>query len=256
MTINLEYTNNAESIENTETYEHLTLTERYILTYIKFRTNNGREFFGSNENIAQNAGCTVHSAKTMVNKLIRFGYLEKSIGIHSRRTLALTNKPFLPLDGVNMSNKEKSILKQDVDNFERMEKQYAQDITALKRDISDITADRDRYINLSIILRDILLDNGFTQEKIENLVAIEEGKKLKNGFSENQNYKISMPEQSKTIDDKNTSNIKPETHTEVSFNPVIHSSETINHSASETLKDDPESVINEILAKFKVPEGY
>ena len=72
-------------------------------------------------------------------------------------------------------------------------------------------------MNLSIILRDILLNNGFTQEEIENFVAIEERKKLKNGFSENQNYKISMPEQSNNIDDENASNITPEAHTEASF---------------------------------------
>ncbi len=85
------------------------------------------------------------------------------------------------------------------------------------------------------------------------MVADEERKKLKNGFSENQNYKISMPEQSNTIDDENASNITPEAQTEASFSPVIHSGDTINHCASETLKDDSVSVINEILTKFKVP---
>lgn len=42
-----------------------------------------------------------------------------------------------------MSNQEKSLLKQDIQNFERMEKQYKQDLSALKQQIADITLERD-----------------------------------------------------------------------------------------------------------------
>lgn len=42
-----------------------------------------------------------------------------------------------------MSNQEKSLLKQDIKNFERMEKQYKQDLATLKQQIADITLERD-----------------------------------------------------------------------------------------------------------------
>ena len=42
-----------------------------------------------------------------------------------------------------MRNQEKSLLKQDIQNFERMEKQYKQDLSALKQQIADITLERD-----------------------------------------------------------------------------------------------------------------
>lgn len=42
-----------------------------------------------------------------------------------------------------MSNQEKSLLKQDIKNFERMGKQYKQDLATLKQQIADITLERD-----------------------------------------------------------------------------------------------------------------
>lgn len=55
----------------------------------------------------------------------------------------MSGKYYIPLDGVDMSNQEKSLLKQDIKNFERMEKQYKQDLSALKQQIADITLERD-----------------------------------------------------------------------------------------------------------------
>lgn len=143
MTINLENINNSEDIENNEVAEHLSILERYILTYIKFRTNNAHIYYGSNEDIAKHAQCKLSSAKTKVNQLIRQGYLNKGVDEYGRRTLTPTTKYYIPLDGVNMSNKSKSLMKQDIQNFERMEKQYKQDISALKQQIADITLERD-----------------------------------------------------------------------------------------------------------------
>ena len=243
MTTIYEHKNNAESIENTTTSEHLTISERYILTFIKFKTNNDYDFYASNDYIARQIGCLVSSTKTMVNKLIRLGYLEKGADEYGRRTLKLTEKPYVPLDGVDMSNKSKSLMKQDIQNFERMEKQYRRDIAELKRD-------RDSLEHLCAMLRDAFLSKGYTLNDVEKMVADEERKKLKNGFSENQNYKISMPEQSKTIDKPIIQEIQPITNTDISFNAQNHSSVTM---ISDAPKDDPQSVINEILAKFKVP---
>ena len=119
----------------------------------------------------------------MVNKLIRLGYLEKGADEYGRRTLKLTEKPYIPLDGVNMSNKSKSLMKQDIQNFERMEKQYRRDIAELKRD-------RDSLEHLCAMLRDAFLSKGYTINDVEKMVADEERKKLKNKLALNSLYLI------------------------------------------------------------------
>ena len=54
-----------------------------------------------------------------------------------------------------MSNKSKSLMKQDIQNFERMEKQYKQDIAELKRARADLE-------HLCAMLRDAFLSKGYT----------------------------------------------------------------------------------------------
>lgn len=41
----------------------LSLTARYLLTYIRFKTNNNRPFFAGNDTIAKVIGCTESSTK-------------------------------------------------------------------------------------------------------------------------------------------------------------------------------------------------
>lgn len=53
----------------------LSITQRYLLTYIKFRTNNNHQFYAQNKAISEVIGCTVDSTKVIINKLIREGYL-------------------------------------------------------------------------------------------------------------------------------------------------------------------------------------
>lgn len=243
MTINLENINNSEDIENNEVAEHLSILERYILTYIKFRSNNAHIYYGSNEDIAKHAQCKLASAKTKVNQLIRQGYLDKGVDEYGRRTLTPTTKYYIPLDGVNMSNKSKSLMKQDIQNFVRMEKQYKNDIAELKRD-------RDSLEHLCAMLRNAFLSKGYTLNDVEKMVADEERKKLKNGFSENQNYDFSIEEQSKTIDEPITQEIQPIINTDISFNSLNHSSSTM---ISDTSDDDPQAKIDEIIAKFQIP---
>lgn len=220
---------NLKNIETT----HLTIVERYLLTFIKYKTNNHHPFFMNNESIAQQIGCKVSSTKVTINKLIREGYILKMEGKNGRRELALSGKYYVPLDGVNMSNQEKSLLKQDIQNFERMEKQYKQDIAELKSARADLE-------HLCAMLRDAFLSKGYTINDIEKMVADEERKKLKNGFSENQNYDFSIEEQSKTIE-------KPSEMIEET--PVIVNDN--NNSVNET-----QAKINEILAKFQIPVSY
>lgn len=66
----------------------------------------------------------VYSTKVTIKKLIREGCILKMEGKNGRRELALSGKYYVLLDGVNMSNQEKSLLKQNIQNFERMDKQY------------------------------------------------------------------------------------------------------------------------------------
>lgn len=96
----------------------LSLTARYLLTYIRFKTNNNHQFFANNATIAKVICCTEASTKVIINKLIREGYIVKSIDDKGRRNLSLSSKEFQPLDGVYMNNVEKSLLKQDAKNQE------------------------------------------------------------------------------------------------------------------------------------------
>ena len=46
----------------------------------------------------------------MVNKLVRESYLIKSCDDKGRRQLSLSGRKFIPLDGINMSNVEKTLI--------------------------------------------------------------------------------------------------------------------------------------------------
>lgn len=224
MTINLENINNSEDIENNEVAEHLSILERYILTYIKFRSNNAHIYYGSNEDIAKHAQCKLTSAKTKVNQLIRQGYLDKGVDEYGRRTLTPTEKYYIPLDGVNMSNKSKSLMKQDIQNFERMEKQYKQDISALKQQIADITLERD---DLDKALQKIikgLEKRGISLKEVQAMIKEED------------DYRPIMPKVLPTIE-----------------KPLERPAETLVSISDNAAANDVQAKINEILAKFQIP---
>ena len=228
MTINLENINNSEDIENNEVAEHLSILERYILTYIKFRSNNAHIYYGSNEDIAKHAQCKLTSAKTKVNQLIRQGYLDKGVDEYGRRTLTPTEKYYIPLDGVNMSNKSKSLMKQDIQNFERMEKQYKQDIAELKQQIANITSERDDLNKAVQKIIKGLEKKGISLNEIQAMIK------------EDDDYQPTIQEVLPTIE-------KPLEMIEET--PVIINN--YNDSVNET-----QAKINEILAKFQIPASY
>lgn len=215
---------NLKNIETT----HLSIVERYLLTFIKYKTNNHHPFFMNNESIAQQIGCKVSSTKVTINKLIREGYILKMEGKNGRRELALSGKYYVPLDGVNMSNQEKSLLKQDIQNFERMEKQYKQDIAELKQQIANITSERDDLNKAVQKIIKGLEKRGISLNEIQAMIK------------EDDDYQPTMPEVLQTIE-------KPlERPAET---PVIINDN--NDSVNET-----QAKINEILAKFQIPAGY
>jgi len=96
----------------------LSMTKRVLLDYVKFKTQNGHQFFGSNDYIAKGLDLTENTAKTFVNELIRDGYLYKEVDKTGKRILSLTGKEYRPLFE-DMRNIDKKILKEERDNYER-----------------------------------------------------------------------------------------------------------------------------------------
>ena len=210
------------NLKNIET-AHLSIVERYLLTFIKYKTNNHHTFFMNNESIAQQICCKTSSTKVLINKLIREGYILKMEGKNGRRELALSGKYYVPLDGVDMSNQEKSLLK----NFERMEKQYKQNLSALKQQIADITLERD---DLDKALQKIikgLEKRGISLKEVQAMIKEED------------DDQPTMPEVLPTIE-----------------KPLERPAETPVSISDNTVANDVQAKIDEILAKFKIPEDY
>lgn len=214
------------NLKNIET-AHLSMVERYLLTFIKYKTNNHHTFFMNNESIAQQIGCKTSSTKVLINKLVREGYILKMEGKNGRRELALSGKYYIPLDGVDMSNQKKSLLKQDIKNFERMEKQYKQNLSALKQQIADITLGRD---DLDKALQKIikgLEKRGISLKEVQAMIKEED------------DDQPTMPEVLPTIE-----------------KPLERPAETPVSISDNAVANDVQAKIDEILAKFKIPEDY
>lgn len=103
----------------------LSITERLLLDFIKFKTNHNFKFFMNNEKIAEALDLTPSSAKVMVNKLAREGYLVKEKDNHGRRVLSLSGKAYTPLF-IDLRNVEKKILLLELANYQRDTKYYKQ----------------------------------------------------------------------------------------------------------------------------------
>lgn len=139
----------------------------------------------------------------------------------------MSGKYYVPLDGVDMSNQEKSLLKQDIKNFERMEKQYKQNLATLKQQIADITLERD---DLDKALQKII--KGLEKRDISL-------KEVQAMIKEEDDDQPTMPEVLPTIEEP--LEIPAETPVSISDNAVAN---------------DVQAKIDEILAKFKIPEDY
>lgn len=137
----------------------------------------------------------------------------------------MSGKYYVPLDGVDMSNQEKSLLKQDIKNFERMEKQYKQNLATLKQQIADITLERD---DLDKYLQKIikgLEKRGISLKEVQAMIK------------EDDDDQPTMSEVPPTIEEP--LEIPAETPVSISDNAVAN---------------DVQAKIDEILAKFKIPE--
>ena len=115
----------------------LSITERLLLDFVKYKTNNNHKFFMGA------LGLTVNSAKVMINSLIREGYLIKSMDTHGRRILELSDKPYLTIACVDLSNVDKRIILQEALNFQRdaeyYQKQYESEKARADRLLAELT---------------------------------------------------------------------------------------------------------------------
>lgn len=126
-----------------------------------------------------------------------------------------------------MSNQKKSLLKQDIKNFERMEKQYKQNLSALKQQIADITLERD---DLDKALQKIikwLEKRGISLKEVQAMIK------------EDDDDQPTMPEVPPTIE-----------------KPLERPAETPVSISDNAVANDVQAKIDEILAKFKIPEDY
>ena len=149
----------------------LTITERLILTYIGYKTNRNFKFFMTNETLAKAICCKTSSTKVMVNKLIREGYLIKTYDDKDRRQLSLSGREFTPLDGVNMGNIEKNMLKHDAQDQEQWANYYKNELNEAKIRIKSLENERDNYKNALETLMSVLASKGIDLEEVERMMS-------------------------------------------------------------------------------------
>ena len=148
----------------------LSITERYILTYIGYKTNNGFKFFMNNETLAQIICCTIPSTKVLVNKLVREGYLIKTCDDRGRRQLSLSERKFMPLDGVNMSNIDKTYLLQELSNYQRDADYYKSELKEAQIRIKMLENERDSYKNALETLMSVLSSKGIDLDEVVGML--------------------------------------------------------------------------------------
>ena len=153
-----------------ERQRKLTITERLILTYIGYKTNRNFKFFMTNETLAKAICCKTSSTKVMVNKLVREGYLIKNCDDKGRRQLSLSGREFTPLDGVNMGNIEKNMLKHDAQDQEQWANYYKNELNEAQIRIKSLENERDRYKNALETLMSVLVSKGID---LDDVVQIE-----------------------------------------------------------------------------------
>ena len=163
----------------------LSITKRVLLDFIKYKTQNGHQFFASNDYVAKGLDLTENTAKTFVNDLIRDGYLCKEIDKTGKRILSLTGKEYRPLFE-DMRNIDKKVLKEDRDNFER-ENKY------LNEQLSMENAHVEQLSNQNT---ELVLSNAELTQRVQKLEAELAGIKKRVSNLENVFYKSGVtPEQ-------------------------------------------------------------
>jgi len=152
----------------------ITVAERQILDLIKFRSNADHVFFGSNEYIADCIGIQKTSAKNMVNKLVKLGYLKRVMD-GKKRVLYYTNMPYEPIIG-DLSNYDKAYLRGEVAHYKHELKNAEDDMTLMKIEINQLKDKiEEQKITIRdnthaiVVLKEILTQMGIDEEKLLEL---------------------------------------------------------------------------------------
>ena len=149
----------------------ITVAERQILDLIKFRSNGKHRFFGNNEYIADCIGIQKTSAKNMVNKLVRLGYLARLME-GKKRYLAYTGKEYEPIVG-DLQNYDKAYLKKEVAHYKTEFKDAEQEIELMNIEIDQLKNKiEEQKITIRdnthaiVVLKNILAQMGIDEEKL------------------------------------------------------------------------------------------
>lgn len=142
----------------------ISVTERQILDLIRFRSNGKHVFFGSNDYIGECLSIKATSAKNMVNKLVRLGYLTRTME-GKKRYLHYTGKKYAPIIG-DMSNYDKARLKQEVLHYHSEYNDAQQQIELMKIEIDQLKNEVENYKHTGKVLMHLLNQMGFDNEKV------------------------------------------------------------------------------------------
>ena len=106
-------------------------------------------FFGSNEYIGDCISIQKTSAKNMVNKLVKLGYLKRVMD-GKKRVLYYTGKAYEPIVG-DLSNYDKAYLRKEVDHYKYELKSAEDDMALMKIEIDQL---KDKIEEQKITIRD------------------------------------------------------------------------------------------------------
>jgi hypothetical protein len=97
--------------------------------------------------------------------------LIKSCDDKDRRQLSLSGREFTPLDGVNMSNIEKNMLKHDAQDQEQWASYYKKELDEAQNRIKSLENERDSYKNALATLVSVLATKGINIDDIEGMLS-------------------------------------------------------------------------------------
>ena len=125
----------------------------------------------TNEELEEAICCKTLSTKVMVNKLVREGYLIKFCDDNKgRRQLSLSGREFTPLDGVNMGNIEKNMLKHDAQDQEQWANYYKNELNEAQIRIKSLENERDNYKNALETLMSVLASKGIDLDEVVGMM--------------------------------------------------------------------------------------
>ena len=142
----------------------ITVAERQILDFIKFRSNDKHRFFGSNEYLGDSIGLQTTSVKNMVNRLVRLEYLTRTME-GKKRYLHYTGKKYKSVV-TDLSNYDKAYLRKQVAHFKQEYEDAKEQIDLLKTKIEQLNTELDNYERSGKVLMHLLKQFGFDEKKV------------------------------------------------------------------------------------------